>query len=260
MTRATALDLFAAWDPRAHEGEGEAWAVPFAAAEVVWVLGETDVARGISVPERADIRQLGAVLQGGATRGPLTVTTDVGLASGDGNPFDARQNGFTMDRDYRVGLIMFREYLAAVTAAGAFHLADPESREVPSDGAELLPTGGGVRNAWFVQCAAEYVAMQEALKTRLGLVWARAHRDAVDPFASFISGGTLVGLRGGDAAGRNYGFEMDLSARYIALKAAPRVAAVLHSGVFFPGDAFADPTGRVPSAIHLVTVGVDAGW
>ncbi len=42
---------------------------------------------------------------------------DAGYASGDGNPFDDEVTSFTFDPDFNVGLVMFEEYLAGLTAA-----------------------------------------------------------------------------------------------------------------------------------------------
>jgi hypothetical protein len=47
-----------------------------------------------------------------------------GAASGDGNRFDDRVTDFRFHPDYNVGLILFDELLATVTAAQAFNVVD----------------------------------------------------------------------------------------------------------------------------------------
>jgi hypothetical protein len=256
-TRATAIDGFVRYE-MPDDAEDPPLLRPYAAAEFVLVTGWTDIARSTIVPKRSDVQQFGGVAQVGAHLADFTFGADVGFASGDGNPFDARQNAFSMDRDFRVGLILFREYLAAATAAGAFHLRDPGGRDVPSDGSELLPTNGSVRNAVFAQVGVEWRPVED-LGTRLSGLWARAPRPVLDPFASFADS-QATGLRGASPGGRNYGWELDISARYRILLERPGIATLVQGGVFFPGDAFEDPQGHVPAPVYLVTFGLDLSW
>ncbi len=124
-----------------QRGSIDAWV----AAEVAGIIGTTTRARSAILQKPYDIYGAGGVLRVGLEHTLLQAVLEGGLASGDDNPFDSELRAFTFDREYRVGLLMFREYQRKVTAVTAYNLADPTYRAEPSRGFERTATETGSR-------------------------------------------------------------------------------------------------------------------
>src|SRR5205085_6535114 len=155
-------------------------------------------------------------------------------ASGDSNPFDDAAAAFTMNRDFKVGLVLFDEVLLFHSQQSARRLADPQLAGRAPNGVDLLPTEGAVSNALYLnpklRLRVETPAGQ--LRLVLGALFARAPQPVVDPYQSLLASAPRNVF--GAAAGRSYGTEVDaaVSLRLPAKKVAADLG--LQAGVLFP--------------------------
>ncbi len=222
------------------------------AFEVAYVRGTTTYTRTLEHPVQ-DVEQLMIVGQLGRKHPQLDISVEGGFASGDSNAEDGIQRRATMDPDHRVGLILFPEVLAAMTARSAFLASSPELFGRPSRGAELLPTNGGVSGAYYVF---PYVIWRPLpwLETRTAAVLAWASSDVVDPFAQRARSSN-VNYRGGDPSKRDLGLELDAAVRlHGPIAEGVTLSGGLEGGVLFPGRAFDDVDGRPMPAVGMLRV------
>ena len=90
----------------------------------------------------------------GGTGGGIVHTEaelEAGYASGDSNPFDDASTGFSFNRDFKVGLVLWDEVMLFQSQNGAARLADPNLVGRPPNGVDLLPTEGAVTNALYLK-------------------------------------------------------------------------------------------------------------
>lgn len=236
-----AFDAFGRWDWDEPSG-----GTAFIAAEGAVILGETsltlDVPSVDSGDDDDDVRQFLVAGQIGRLSDDLDVVVEVGYTSGDSNTEDDYQRRATMDPDHRIGLIMFPEVVAWQTARSASLAGSPDLFGRPSPGSELLPTNGGVSGATYLFPYAVYRPL-DWLDIRLGMVWARASADVVDPYRQ-RSASSSSNYMGGDASARDMGIEFDGAVRLLyELPHGVRVNAGIEGGIFLPGHAFDDSLG-----------------
>jgi hypothetical protein len=228
-----------------------------AAAELALIAGSTAMMRSPTVPGAADVFALGAALEAQADWRALGAALEAGFASGDSNPFDDRFGTFSFHADHKVGLVMFDEFLGAVSAVQAANLADPTYASTPPRGFDQLPTDGAVTNAvyLFPRLSAQPFDFLDVLG---GALVAWGARPLVDPFRSGVSGSS-VGAFGGSAA-RFLGWELDAALRLRLQQGPVRVFGVVEGGYFQPGAAFADPNGSNPGAVTLAQARLLVLW
>lgn len=242
-------DLFFRW-----EGTYGAYTVSLA-GEGALATGETTLTRSEALPNGTDILQGGGVLRAGARRGPLGLELEAGYASGDPNPKDGTTTNFTFNRDYNVSLLMFEQVLGDLSARDATRALNPETTGVPPDGAELLPTDGGVSGASYAKLTARYQPNQ-ALKLIGAVVYGRASSDVVASFASFENGGLFANYLGGDPSRRSLGWEGDLALRYRIVPNRIPLEVSLQSGAFLPGSALTDEAGLRMDPVYTLQAGL----
>lgn len=239
------VDVYARWGFRDRRG---GW--NFAALEAAFATGSTTYARTADRPEQA-VRQFMAVLQLGRKSPTWDVVLEGGYASGDSNTEDAVQSRATIDPDHRVGLILFPEVLAANTARAAHIARDPALSARPSRGSELIPTNGGVAGATYLFPYGIFRPLPW-LEVRVGAVLAFSTTDVADPYAQSALSRT-VNWRGGSAASRDLGFEVD-GAVLVNHRLVDDLnfTGGVEGGVFLPGGAFADQNGQTMDPIGLL--------
>ena len=223
--------------------------------EVAYAFGETNVVASpaISTPDEPfpvfDVRQWGGVVRLGGAWDGGRLRLEVGHASGDANRLDDEVTDFRLHPDYNVGLILFEDLLASVTAAQTFNLVNQlgEGGPVPLLGADFLASNGSVTNATYV-FPTLWLEPTPALELRFGVLWARAAEDLVDPFNDIVlgSGGAgEINFLGGDATKRDLGIEIDLGVHWTAWsQPGAELRLGLEYGHLFPGEAFTDGRGR----------------
>jgi hypothetical protein len=223
----------------------------FLAAEAALVLGTTSITRTPDRPS-ADVQQFLMAVQTGRTETHVDVIVEGGYATGDSNPEDGYERRATMDPDHRIGLVLFPEVLAMMTARAAFLAQDPTVSGRPSRGVELLPTNGGVAGAFYFFPHVTWRPF-DFLDIRVGGVLAFASTDVVDPYVQRLESRT-VNYRGGDPRHRDLGFEVDASILLhgeISAETGVQLNGGLEGGLLFPGRAFDDAMG-----VHMGEVGL----
>jgi hypothetical protein len=215
---------------------------------------------------QADVLAGGAVARGALAHAltHLTLTLEAGFASGDNDRNDDTVRHATFHPDYRVGLILFDELLGGVTARAADRLADAEHHAAIPHGTRHVPTNGGVTNAFYLWPRVAFEPL-ERLALRVGLLWALAVADVVDPRATNISGGGYNrNYFGGPTDGRELGLELQVGLSYSVAPIRKVKDLVVGAGVewarLWPGDAFEDQDGDLPPAISRLAGRITLGW
>lgn len=224
----------------------------FLSAEAAMVLGTTSITRTPDRPS-ADVQQFMAAVQTGRTETHLDIILEGGYASGDSNTEDGYERRATMDPDHRIGLVLFPEVLASMTARAAFLAQDPMTAGRPSRGSELLPTNGGVAGAFYFFPYATWRPL-DWIDIRVGGVLAFASSDVVDPYTQRLESRT-VNYRGGNSSNRDLGFEVDASVLLhdeISAETGVQINGGIEGGVLFPGRAFDDAMGNAMGEVGLV--------
>jgi hypothetical protein len=238
-------------------------------AEVVFVTGETTLARNNAFTGIIDVQQLGYIARAGATYLPLGLGGDVevGYASGDSNPNDGNLRDFKFDTDYNPSLILFEELRAAETVAAAANASDPERVGIPADAVRLLPSNGAVSNTIYVR-----PTLRASSKTflppnlgevglRIAMMYAVAEEDMVDPYASNLNGGVAVNHQGGDGGEHELGLEFDVGVDYgIQIDRWVKLDASLQYGRLLPGAAFKNASGLDHPSIDVFFARLMVRW
>lgn len=227
----------------------------YAAAEGALVSGSTNYVRNAACPGNSDdnrcqISQQGVVARTGVNVGRLSFDLLGGYASGDGNPFDADVTNFRMDRDFKVGLILFDQVVAWQSAAQVRRAADPGVTNEPSAGLELLSTAGSITNAVFVNPTLRYEVV-DGFRLMGGVLWGMAPQRYTDAF--WVTRTSEKTNLFGVPAGRNYGVEFDLGASFTReIAQGIDLNVGIQGGYFLPGDAFAvDESGKPMASVYL---------
>lgn len=250
----TALDVYGEWSLRlAHQVSG------YIEAEAVGIFGSTTAAPNLSYTE-ADIRQFGMTARVGLRldRIGLDVRVEGGYTSGDANNNDDQINRFTMDPDYRVGLILFRELVNWSTARAAELSANEELVGVPQDGIDLIPTNGSVAGASFIYPSLNWRPL-DWLDIHFALLIAQATSDVVSPFETKRQG-RGASYRGGSADRRDLGFEIDLSIQARWDLSWIQLRGGVEGAYCVPGRAFDDAEGNRHDDIALIRGRIQLDW
>ncbi len=220
------------------------------ALEAAYIRGTTTIARSFEIPE-SEVEQVMAIAQIGRVSTHLDVILEGGYASGDSNAEDAFQRRGTMDPDHRVGLILFPEVLAAMSARAATLASSPETFGRPSRGAEFLSTNGGVSGAYYFF---PYVMWRplDWIEGRFGAVLAWTSTDNVDPYKQRARS-TNRNYRGGDPTRRDLGLELDGSILlHGPIAEGIELTGGVEGGVLLPGRAFDDAAGNPMGPVGLL--------
>jgi hypothetical protein len=237
IVQAAAVDAYASVriakldDARAFRAEGE----------VAAIAGRTTRPYLDDTRDGASVRSFGGVLRlrYDDTSLRLVVKNEVGYASGDNDPRDDTVRTFTFDPDYKVGLILFDQVLARLSARAIDRAADPTLVAIPPSGTRYLVTQGAVTNAVYMHPVVRY-RPAAPFEVRLGYLFAYSAGDLVDPFSSAQAGGFNATYGGRSPGSRSLGQEVDLGLHYtIPLGESGAVARVgAEGGLFFAGAAF----------------------
>lgn len=168
----------------------------------------------------------------------MGVALEVGVASGDNNPNDQTHGAFTMDPDYRVGMVMFSELMAAITANAADRLNDLSRVGRAQPGSSFYPTNGAVTNAVYIWPRIWFKPFK-GFKVKLGLLYGRALADVYDPYLSYQAGGVNRTTFDRAADERDLGFEIHAGLEYkIKLYKRLKLKVSVEWGHLFPGSVF----------------------
>lgn len=216
--------------------------------EAAQIYGGTSHAPNLSALGTTRISQQGAALRLGAARRLLEAELEGGYASGDANPFDDQATNFQMNRDYKVGLVLFDQVLMFQTQNAARRLSDPQLVGTPAPGLDLLPTEGAVTNALYLKPTLRWKPpiWNGSLRIVGSALFARAPQPVIDAYQTFVASAPVNAF--GHSAGRNYGVELDGALGYRGRLSGPLgFEAGVQFGYLFPGNAFTRADGsRMP--------------
>lgn len=103
-----------------------------------------------------DLLSFGLIMRMGISTKEYMFFLDVGLASGDDNPFDKRSSMFTFNPDFNEGMLLFSELYGFSSAASEIRahtlLIDDEQFRFFED----ISTNGGISNTVFASANLSY--------------------------------------------------------------------------------------------------------
>ncbi len=218
-------------------------------AEAAEIYGGTSHAPSLNAPATSRVNQQGAVLRTLVSKGPLEVELEGGYASGRANPFDDQVTAFQMNRDFKVGLVLWDEVMLFQTQNAARRLSSPTLSGRPPPGLDLVPTEGAVTNTLYLKPTLRFRPAFLGGKVRAvaSVLFARAPEPLIDLYQSFISSSARNTF--GATAKRSYGTEVDGALGYRTRIAGDELGAEVgvQAGYLFPGDAFDRADGsRMP--------------
>ena len=220
----------------------------FAELEAIFIQGETDLA---PTPENPTNEVLQAALaarvqlKGRRAGGVL----DFIYASGDQNFDDGSQNAFKADPNYELGLLLFRNVLAAQTGRAPVTAGDPNLVGVPAEDLDRFPTRGSVSKpiALFPRA---WLRLSDGVELYGGPLLAWGEVPLADPRNTRFNGGYPVNLLGGEGS-QYLGTELDLGLRStFGLWEGLTVQLGAEGGVFFPGGAFTQADGSTMAPVY----------
>jgi hypothetical protein len=215
-------------------------------AEGALVFGNTTLGATPEIP-RSDVLQLGGVLRASVAWEKVGGVFDLVYASGDANGHDGRVLGFHANPNFDTGLLLFRYVQAAQTGRAWATATDPQLVGAAPNGAERLPSRGGMTNA-VVLFPRIWARPAKGLEAYFGGLFALAPAKNMDAFNTDIAGGSPRNALGGKP-GAYWGTELDLGVRYRLHLLGTQLDAGLEGGVLFPGSALADQTGNAPAPV-----------
>ncbi|MBI3072582.1 MAG: hypothetical protein HYY84_10750 [Deltaproteobacteria bacterium] len=236
--------------------------------EAFALLGSTNRLRPDASPNGVTIQAgaavLRATLEGHATPEKPAwwgASIEGGFVSGDNDRTDGTMRAASLHPDYRVGMVLFPEVMAAMTARASDRLADPSLTATPPKGYEHLPSQGSVQNAYYLWPRVTIRPLPR-LTLRAGVLFARAVADVIDPFLTNRAGGTNRNFFDRASEGsHDLGIEVNASVRYTQPLAK---GLAVHVGVdwghLFPGNAFLDATGKRLPDIDRVQANLLVDW
>lgn len=232
------------------------------AGEAALLNGESTRAYAQDGQAKTNILGLGAATDLSIRWNPANAAFRVlaGYASGDANADDDTLYRFRFDPNYKVGLVMFDQYLPAVSREAYLRVTNPEQSGEPQRGVFGLVNEGAIENAVYFNPQL-MLGDPDGLLTGVGALWAWSAVPFADPYASFANGGALAGVNGREEASHQLGFEVDVSARYRRkLIKDLTLEAKAEYGIFFPGAAFEDAQGVGDGAQNLVRGRIALSW
>ena len=230
------------------------------AFEVAGISGKSNRSTTYESPERVHIRSAGATgIVNLIAADKQRVGLAGGWASGDGDPADNVSNDFTFDRDFGVGMVLFREVLGGVDEATYTLLTDPAYAGQAPDGVEASVHEGAFRRASYLQPQASFSPLDWVeLRTAVLMAWSTA--PIRQPFYTHRNGGVPVNHHGDPTSDYHLGTEVDWG---IVLGDIPvsdrfelRPSLSIQGGHAFLGDAI-DEKGqntRVDRHIALIRI------
>ena len=200
--------------------------------------------------ETTEIDQLGA-----ATRVTLTdrelatlYALEIGYASGDGDPDDARDTAYRFNPARRVGMILFSDVLARLSAR------EMELQSAPS--ATVRPTNGAVSNALYMAPRVALTLCDGCVSLEAGGLVAfapdpwRAEENPDEPTAGH--------LPGGEAKAGALGYELNAGATVtFNLETIAHFSIGTQYGLFLPGEAL---SAFRHDAVHKWRLLADVTW
>jgi len=242
MSTAIVLDGYGKYQMPA--GDGMVFTV---AAEVAGIFGETDL---LATPshETHQLTQIGAIVRAELAASDHGGVLDLLYASGDQNFDDDTVHSFRADRNFEMGMLLFRQVIAAQSARTPIRASNPDLVGEPADDLDRIPTRGSITNTLAIFPRLWYRPAQGIELYGGGLV-ALAPVPHADAYQTRLAGGELKNTFNAPA-GIYYGTEFDLGARMTGLLWGMELGLGVEGAVFVPGNAFDDADGGSMDPIY----------
>ena len=215
-------------------------------AELALVSARTDRVIHDQALDGVDVLGAGGALQSSFELEDLGLDTrlELGYASGDNDANDDLVRSFKFDPGYHVGMILFQEVMARVSAHAVTLASDQTKQAEPQKGVELVATNGSITNAWYINPVLRWKS-SFGLRLDVGALVAWSVADFVDPFQSKAkNGGFNTNYLGSQTTSHALGVEVDGGIAYaFDIRDMVRLQVGAQVGAFFPGDAFEAPAG-----------------
>lgn len=218
--------------------------------EAVVIVGDTEWAPTMDFSTHT-VRQLGVAARASYHHPKeFGAVADFLYASGDDNFDDEAQTAFKVDRNYDMGMLLFRQVLAGQTARAVATASDLDLVGEPSEDIERFATRGSASNtiSFFPR---GYYRPVKGLEIYGGPLLAITVADYADPLNSRLAGGTPRNAQ--DAKpGRYLGTELDLGIRYRQMVSGSELTIGVEGGVLMPGSVFEDAEGSGLGSVYGV--------
>jgi hypothetical protein len=230
-TDAFVFDVAAQWDFIKNRREALRMGI-----ELVTIQGTTTQARNESAA-LLRLNQFALAVKGYWRFEKFSLMFNTGFASGDQNPNDGSIENFRIDRDYKVGLILYDHIQAFHSARGAARASDRNIVGIPAEGSELLGTAGSISSSFFFFPRLKF-DLSQVSSIYAGPLLAFSTAKNIDAYNTRINGGVSTNAVGG-SPGSYLGTEIDVGAQTLIELIKPlRLQLTLEGGLFVPGDAF----------------------
>ncbi|MGK0362954.1 MAG: hypothetical protein ACI9U2_005276 [Bradymonadia bacterium] len=225
--------------------------------ELAYLEGETSFAPSFDHRTRR-VQQLGAAVRARLHAGKVGLVIDGVYASGDRNLADGEANNFLADRNYEMGLLLYRYVNAAQSGYAPTTASDPNLIGVPPEDVDRFPTRGGISNtvAFFPRL---YYRPLTGLEIYGGPLIAFSEVPIIDPLNTNFAGGSARNALDG-APSRYMGTELDLGIRGQWSRDTLQLRAGIEGAVLLPGGAFNDADGVAQGAIFGGRLTLEAGF
>jgi len=231
------------------------------AVEGAVILGRTSRALTYQAPDELRVASGGIV--GVATLGlfdkKLQIHGRAGLSSGDSNADDRWSNGFSFDRNFDAGSVLFDQVLGSVNLGTHGLVTDPENSGYAPRGADALADEGAASGVFFLQPVLQGSPLP-FLDLRGGAMVALSTAEHRQSFYSFRAGGSPRNHHDEPVSSRLLGTEVNWSVTFggpLPFKSedAPvlDLALQVQGGHLFVGEALqsADESERIVNHVQM---------
>jgi len=235
--KVTAIDLYG------HKFFDFGWSDLKIAFEGTALIGTTNHAVFLRSPDEVSITAFGFIQRTtwNIKKARLATQLELGFASGDKDPSDGTVRSFSFDPDYQVGMILFPEVMARMSARASDRVADPNLVQTAPKGYDMAATNGSITNAFYIAPSVTWRAWKGLSMTALVLV-ATAPAPIYNPYSTATNGGFPLSYRG--SSGRFLGTEIDYGVTWkLPLSKYLNVAIGGDLGMLVPGSAFETANG-----------------
>lgn len=235
--KVTAFDLYG------HKFFDFGWSNLKIAFEGTALVGTTNHVVFLRSPDEVSIQAYGFIQRTtwNIKKAGLTTQLELGFASGDKDPSDGTVRSFSFDPDYHVGMILFPDVMARMSARATDRISDPNLVQTPPKGYDMAATNGAITNALYIAPSVTWRAYKGLSMTALVLI-ATAPAPVYSPYNTAANGGFPRSYRG--STGQFLGTEIDYGLTWkLPLSNYLNVAIGGDLGMLVPGSAFDTANG-----------------
>lgn len=222
-------------------------------AELAYQHGRTDLA-ATSLRAPQDLRAFGASFRTTFSLERVTTALDLLFASGDSDPDDGVVTGFRADKNYEMGVVLFRQVISAQSARSVATAGGVAG--APIRNTERIADDGRIGNSIVLFPRLGY-RLLPGLDAYAGVLFAFAAVTPTDAANARVAGGAAQSVLGATPGGY-WGTEYDLGARFRGLLWGSLLTVGGEVGVAEPGSAMRGGANPAVGAGQATAVGARA--